>query len=118
MVLVEFTGARPTGSQLEPSDQRMRPCSASTLSGMSVQPRDTSDEAREVQIAAYRAMTPARRVEIALQLSDDVRELSRSGIQRRHPELDERGVQYEFLRILYGSELAAELIAVSAHDDR
>lgn len=84
---------------------------------MSVQPRDTAHEAREVQIAAYRAMTPSQRVEIAFQISDDVRELSRSGIRHRHPELDERGVQNEFLRILYGAELAAELIAVSAHND-
>ena len=84
---------------------------------MSVEPSDTTDEAREVQIAAYRAMTPSQRVEIALQLSDDVRALSRSGIRRRHPEFDERGVHHEFLRILYGSELAAELIAVSARDD-
>ena len=85
---------------------------------MSVEPRDTTDEARDVQIAAYRAMTPSRRVEIALQLSDDVRAISRSGIRKRHPELDERGVHHEFLRILYGPDLAAELIAVSARDDR
>ena len=84
---------------------------------MGVQPSDTTDEAREAQFAAYRAMTPSQRVEIALQLSDDVRSLSRSGIRWRHPELDERGVHHEFLRILYGSELAAELIAVSARDD-
>lgn len=84
---------------------------------MSVQPRDTTDEAREVQIAAYRAMTPSQRVEIACQLSDDMREISRDGIRWRHPALDERGVQHEFLRVLYGSALAAELIAVSEHDD-
>ena len=71
-----------------------------------------------MQIAAYRAMTPSQRVEIALQLSDDVRAISRNGIRRRHPDLDERGVHHEFLRILYGSDLAAELIAVSARDDR
>ena len=84
---------------------------------MGVQPIDTTDEAREVQIAAYRAMTPSQRVEIALQLSDDVRAISRSGIRCRHPELDERDVHHEFLRVLYGSELAAELIEISARDD-
>jgi hypothetical protein len=84
---------------------------------MGMQPSDTTDEAREVQFAAYRAMTASQRVVIALQLSDDMRSLSRSGIRWRHPELDERGVHHEFLRILYGSELAAELIAVSARDD-
>lgn len=85
---------------------------------MSVQPSDTTEEAREVQIGAYRAMTPSQRVEIALQLSDDVRALARAGVRRRHPELDEQGVHHEFLRILCGSELSAELIAVSARDDR
>ena len=84
---------------------------------MGVQLSDTTDEAREVQIAAYRAMTPSQRVEIAFQLSDDVRALSRSGIRWRQPELDEQGVHREFLRILYGRELSAELFAVSARND-
>jgi hypothetical protein len=79
---------------------------------------DTTDEARAVQIAAFRAMTPSRRVEVAFQLSDDVRTLARSGIRLRHPEFDEPQVHHEFLRILYGPELAAELIAVLARDDR
>lgn len=84
---------------------------------MGVQPSDTTDEAREVQFAAYRALTPSERVAIALQISDDVRSLSRHGIRMRCPELDEQGAHHEFLRILYGADLAAELIAISTRDD-
>ena len=90
---------------------------AGTLRGMSVQPSDTTDEAREVQLSAFRAITPSQRAEIAFQLSDDVRTLTLTGIRWRHPELDDCGVHREFLRILYGPELAAELTAMSVHDD-
>ena len=70
---------------------------------MAARSNDTTDEADDVQIAAYRAMTPAQRVEIAFQLSDDMREVTLGGIRTRHRELDDRGVHHEFLRILYGS---------------
>ena len=79
---------------------------------MAARSNDTTDEADDVQIAAYRAMTPAQRVEIAFQLSDDMREVTLGGIRTRHPELDDRGVRHEFLRLLYGSELAAELMTM------
>ena len=47
---------------------------------MAARSNDTTDEADDVQIAAYRAMTPAQRVEIAFQLSDDMREVTLGGM--------------------------------------
>lgn len=80
---------------------------------MNSEPRDTSAEAREVQLASYRAMTPAQRVAVAFQLSDDMRQVTVEGIRRRHPGLDSDGVRHELLRILHGPGLAAELMAMS-----
>ncbi len=41
-----------------------------------------------------------------------MREVTLGGIRTRHPEFDDRGVHHEFLRILYGSDLAAELMTM------
>jgi len=46
-------------------------------------PVDTSLEARERQLAAYRAMTPERRLRLAAEVSADVRSLAEAGTQAR-----------------------------------
>ena len=63
---------------------------------------DTSPKAAAVQLQLYRAAGPARRVQIAVELSDVVRELALEGIHRRHPEYSEREVAQAFLAMLYG----------------
>ena len=73
---------------------------------------DTTAEAREVQLGVYRAMTGEQRVALALQLSDEMRQLSIDGIRSRHPDFDDQQVRAEFLCILYGPDLAAEIMAV------
>src|SRR5215208_2747244 len=49
-------------------------------------PNDTSREARQRQVDAYRAMTPEQRLQLADQMSVDVRSLARSGIRARQPD--------------------------------
>lgn len=44
---------------------------------------DTSPEARERQLAAYRAMSPEQRLRLAVQMSADVRSLAVAGSQAR-----------------------------------
>lgn len=44
---------------------------------------DTSLEARERQLAAYRAMAPEERLRLAAQMSADVRSLAAAGSQAR-----------------------------------
>ncbi len=63
---------------------------------------DTTPEAREVQTAVYRRMGGARRVEIALELSELVRDLARARIRQQHPAFDDRAVEDELLWELYG----------------
>ena len=65
---------------------------------------DTSPEAAAVQERIYANMTPAQRLELALELSDGIREVALAGVRFSHPEWDEQQVSRELLRIWYGVE--------------
>jgi len=64
--------------------------------------RDTTPEAAAIQLQLYRQAGPSRRAQIAVELSDAVREMALTGIRRRHPELSEREVRRSFLQMVYG----------------
>jgi len=64
--------------------------------------RDTTVEARRVQIAAFVALGPEGRVRAAAGLSEQLREVTRAGIRARHREYTEAQVNLAFLRILVG----------------
>jgi len=66
---------------------------------------DTSPEAARVQLAALRAMSGSRRAEIALEMSEAVRQTARAGIRSRHPEYTPEQVHLAFLRLLLGEEI-------------
>lgn len=76
----------------------------------SVIPRDTSATARAAQIAALRRLTPPDRVALALELSDEVRELVASGVRERHPEYSRRQVDDAVRRIFLGPELDDRIV--------
>jgi hypothetical protein len=63
---------------------------------------DTSARAAAVQLALYREAGPSGRAQVAVELSDAVRETAIAGIRRRHPEYSEREVALSFLRLVYG----------------
>ena len=71
--------------------------------------RDTAPEVRRHQLDVYRAMAPDRRVELAAAMSEDVRRITLDGIRARNPAFDDSRVHHEWLRILHGDELAAQL---------
>jgi hypothetical protein len=52
----------------------------------------TPQQALEMQIERYRAMTPEQRVKIALGLHDLACEMARLGIRHQHPDADEAEV--------------------------
>lgn len=68
--------------------------------------RDTTDEARHVQTEMFRAMTPAERLLIAVELSEAVERLARAGIERDHPGATERQVLWHLAARRYGEALA------------
>ncbi|MFZ4517402.1 MAG: hypothetical protein ACOYOP_03370 [Microthrixaceae bacterium] len=45
--------------------------------------RDTSDEVRELQLAAIRAMTPTRRIQVAIEMSELAARISAAGAAQR-----------------------------------
>jgi hypothetical protein len=77
--------------------------------GMMMRAFDTSLEAHEVQVRLYRSMTGAQRSELALRMSDDVRQIAAEGIRQRHPEYNDADVQRALVALLYGREIARGL---------
>jgi hypothetical protein len=65
---------------------------------------DTTPRAAALQLQLYREAGPSRRVQIAVDLSDAVRQTTLAGIRRRHPEYSERQVRDAFLHLVYGFE--------------
>jgi hypothetical protein len=63
---------------------------------------DTSPRAAAIQLELYRAAGPAKRAQIAADLSDAVRATTLAGIRRRHPEYSDREVADAFLNLVYG----------------
>lgn len=63
---------------------------------------DTSPRAAAIQLELYRAAGPAKRAQIAADLSDAVRATTLAGIRRRHPEYSDREIADAFLTLVYG----------------
>ena len=70
-----------------------------------MRPRDTTAESHSIQMDIYRRMGPARRAQLAAQLSEDVRQLSREGIRARHPAYTDEEVELALRRLLHGDDL-------------
>jgi hypothetical protein len=63
---------------------------------------DTTPRAAATQLQLYREAGPSRRVQVAVDLSDAVRQTTLAGIRRRNPQFSEREVRDAFLCIVYG----------------
>jgi hypothetical protein len=70
-----------------------------------MRPADTSPESHAVQLEIYRRLGPARRAELAAQLSAETRELTRAGVRARHPEYSDAQVELAARRLWLGDEL-------------
>lgn len=71
---------------------------------MRVIPLDTTPEAAAVQQQILARMTTAQRLQMALELSDSIREVALAGLRCRHPDWNEEQVRRELLRLWYGFE--------------
>ena len=69
-------------------------------------PADTTADAHELQIAAYRRMGGCGRTEAMFRLNALARELVRAGIRRRHPEYDEEQVRTAIVALVHGADVA------------
>ena len=66
---------------------------------------DTHPRIRAEQTRRYREMSPARRVEIALQLSRMVDDAALAGVLERHPGCSAREARMRLAVLKYGPDL-------------
>ena len=66
---------------------------------------DTSGDARRAQLRAYARLGPSRRVEIAYELSEAIREIAIQGIRSRDSGLTPEEARSALLRRLLGEAL-------------
>lgn len=64
--------------------------------------QDTTAEAAEVLADVHRRLSGSRKVLIACQMSDSVREMARARIRGSMPDLDENSVRERLVWELYG----------------
>ena len=69
---------------------------------------DSSRDAADRQLAAFRAITPEARLRIAESMSAEARSLTRTGIQARHPEYGPAEVDAALAEAMLGSPLASK----------
>jgi hypothetical protein len=67
---------------------------------------DTSADSRRVLAQVFRGMSPADKLSMVEEMSNDARELSRCGIRTRHPEYEPDEVEHALHRLLLGDDLA------------
>lgn len=65
-------------------------------------PFDTSPGAAAVQQDIFRRMTTEKRLRLALEMSESLRNIALAGLRSRRPELDADGLTRELMRIMYG----------------
>ena len=68
-------------------------------------PKDTTIEAARIQFSIFRKMGMEGRARMALELSDELRSITESGVRQRHPDYDENMVRLAAIRIAIGDEL-------------
>ena len=77
---------------------------------------DTTEEARRVQLDAYRTMGADRRVELAMDMSEEVRLITLEGLRERNPEVEERGLAMLLIELWHGTDTGS-LVRRSSTDD-
>ena len=69
-------------------------------------PADTGRDAWARQFEALRSMPAQDRLQIALTMSDDIREIVRAGIRHRHGDWPDERVQTALAELLLGADVA------------
>ena len=67
---------------------------------------------RRIRDDAYRAMTAEQRVDLAVQLSEEVRAITIAGIRSRDPAIEPSELRHRFMVVLHGRALADEILGV------
>lgn len=65
---------------------------------------DTTPETVAVEFRILRRLGPARRLAMALEMSDNTRAFVKAGVRDRHPDWDDRAVEREVIRLMIGDD--------------
>ena len=68
-------------------------------------PADTTPDAARVHLEIIRRLSPERRLELAFEMSNNLREVAVSGVRSRHPEYSDEQVRFAVARLMLGDEL-------------
>ncbi len=68
-------------------------------------PLDTSPEVERIQNEIFRKMAPARRLQLAIELTQTSRKLLAAGVRRRHPEYNDEQVRLAAIRLTIPEKL-------------
>jgi hypothetical protein len=68
-------------------------------------PSDTTIEAAKRQFEIMRKLGPQRRIEMAFDMSNNLRDIVEAGVRMRHPDYDGTKVKEEVLRLMIGEDL-------------
>jgi hypothetical protein len=73
-----------------------------------MRPADTDGDAWERQLAVYRSLPGTRKIELALEMSEDIRSVAVSGIRARHPSYSRADAEWAYRRLTFDAvEFAA-----------
>jgi hypothetical protein len=65
-------------------------------------PSDTSAKAAALQVEIHRRFSPSERLQMAIEMSEFARKLTKAGLRSRHPEYSDAELELELLHQLYG----------------
>jgi hypothetical protein len=74
-------------------------------------PADTTLEAHRKQVEILRKLSPQRKALMAMELTDNIRQIAIEGIRSRHPEFNEKQVMRELLRLIIGDDIFQKIAA-------
>lgn len=71
---------------------------------------DTHPRARAILTSRFRAVGQERCLQMALQMSDEFREVAIAGVRSRNPTASDTDIQREVARLYLGRELADRIL--------
>lgn len=77
---------------------------------MKMIPSDTTVEAAKRQLEIMRELGPQKRIEMAFDMSNSLRDIVEAGVKLRHPDYNEQKTKQEVLRLMLGGDLYKHII--------
>ena len=79
-----------------------------------MRPADTSPEAWQVYLRAQRRMTPGERIQLAIQYSISIDQVSKVGLRHRYPKACDREIFLRAAKARLGSQLFSKAFGEQA----